>query len=194
MASSPIWKRNCAEGAAPLDIINGPLMAGMAEVGRLFNNNELIVAEVLQSAEAMKAARELSGAVHGEGRHGSARQDHPRDRQGRRPRHRQEPGRDHSEQQRLQGDQPGHQGSARGADPGLPRAHAGCHRPFRASGEEHAADGGHGGRICASTGIDVPLLVGGAALIGEIHTNARSPRRMAKRSATPKTPCPACSC
>ena len=45
-----------AEGAAPLDIINGPLMTGMAEVGRLFNNNELIVAEVLQSAEAMKAA------------------------------------------------------------------------------------------------------------------------------------------
>src|SRR5262245_23111129 len=44
------------EGVAPLDIINGPLMAGMGEVGRLFNNNELIVAEVLQSAEAMKAA------------------------------------------------------------------------------------------------------------------------------------------
>ena len=48
--------RKRAEGAAPLEIINGPLMAGMAEVGRLFNNNELIVAEVLQSAEAMKAA------------------------------------------------------------------------------------------------------------------------------------------
>src|SRR6266508_3578700 len=44
------------DGMAPLDIINGPLMDGMAEVGRLFNNNELIVAEVLQSAEAMKAA------------------------------------------------------------------------------------------------------------------------------------------
>ena len=44
------------QGVAPLDIINGPLMAGMSEVGRLFNNNELIVAEVLQSAEAMKAA------------------------------------------------------------------------------------------------------------------------------------------
>ncbi len=42
--------------ASPLDIINGPLMAGMGEVGRLFANNELIVAEVLQSAEAMKAA------------------------------------------------------------------------------------------------------------------------------------------
>jgi len=45
-----------AEGVAPLEIINGPLMTGMAEVGRLFNANELIVAEVLQSAEAMKAA------------------------------------------------------------------------------------------------------------------------------------------
>jgi 5-methyltetrahydrofolate--homocysteine methyltransferase len=41
---------------SPLEVINGPLMAGMDEVGRLFNNNELIVAEVLQSAEAMKAA------------------------------------------------------------------------------------------------------------------------------------------
>jgi len=40
----------------PLDIINGPLMAGMAEVGRLFNDNQLIVAEVLQSAEVMKKA------------------------------------------------------------------------------------------------------------------------------------------
>jgi 5-methyltetrahydrofolate--homocysteine methyltransferase len=45
-----------AENVPPLDVINGPLMAGMGEVGRLFNNNELIVAEVLQSAEAMKAA------------------------------------------------------------------------------------------------------------------------------------------
>jgi 5-methyltetrahydrofolate--homocysteine methyltransferase len=43
-------------GDRPLDIINGPLMAGMSEVGRLFNDNQLIVAEVLQSAEAMKAA------------------------------------------------------------------------------------------------------------------------------------------
>jgi 5-methyltetrahydrofolate--homocysteine methyltransferase len=40
----------------PLDVINGPLMAGMAEVGRLFNDNQLIVAEVLQSAEVMKRA------------------------------------------------------------------------------------------------------------------------------------------
>ena len=41
---------------APLDIINGPLMKGMATVGKLFNENQLIVAEVLQSAEVMKAS------------------------------------------------------------------------------------------------------------------------------------------
>ncbi len=40
----------------PLDIINGPLMAGMSEVGRLFADNQLIVADVMQSAEVMKAA------------------------------------------------------------------------------------------------------------------------------------------
>ncbi|MDQ6759073.1 MAG: B12-binding domain-containing protein, partial [Acidobacteriota bacterium] len=50
----PDLDRKRAEGFGPLEIINGPLMTGMAEVGRLFNNNELIVAEVLQSAEAMK--------------------------------------------------------------------------------------------------------------------------------------------
>jgi len=48
--------RKLAEGAPALEIVNGPLMSGMNEVGRLFNANELIVAEVLQSAEAMKAA------------------------------------------------------------------------------------------------------------------------------------------
>ncbi len=63
-----------AEGSPPLDIINGPLMAGMSEVGRLFNNNELIVAEVLQSAEAMKAAVDYlkqfmeQGTVAGKGK------------------------------------------------------------------------------------------------------------------------------
>ncbi|WP_400164021.1 methionine synthase [Brevibacillus sp. TJ4] len=44
------------EKYTPLEIINGPLMHGMEEVGRLFNGNQLIVAEVLQSAEVMKAS------------------------------------------------------------------------------------------------------------------------------------------
>jgi len=41
---------------SPLEIINGPLLKGMEEVGSLFNKNQLIVAEVLQSAEIMKKA------------------------------------------------------------------------------------------------------------------------------------------
>ena len=40
----------------PLAIINGPLMQGMDEVGRMFADNRLIVAEVLESAEVMKTA------------------------------------------------------------------------------------------------------------------------------------------
>jgi len=39
-----------------LEIVNGPLMEAMDEVGRLFAKNRLIVAEVLQSAEVMRAA------------------------------------------------------------------------------------------------------------------------------------------
>ncbi len=39
-----------------LEIINGPLMEGMDEVGRLFGEGKLIVAEVLVSAEVMQAA------------------------------------------------------------------------------------------------------------------------------------------
>ena len=50
-----------------LEVINGPLMRGMEEVGRLFNDNELIVAEVLQSAEVMKASVTYLRAVYGEG-------------------------------------------------------------------------------------------------------------------------------
>jgi 5-methyltetrahydrofolate--homocysteine methyltransferase len=48
--------KRALEKYTPLEIINGPLMAGMEEVGRLFNANQLIVAEVLQSAEVMKAS------------------------------------------------------------------------------------------------------------------------------------------
>ena len=51
-----IWNESAPKAPRRWTIINGPLMEGMAEVGRLFNANELIVAEVLQSAEAMKAA------------------------------------------------------------------------------------------------------------------------------------------
>jgi 5-methyltetrahydrofolate--homocysteine methyltransferase len=52
----PDLEKALATYPAPLAIINGPLMEGMKEVGRLFNDNQLIVAEVLQSAEVMKAS------------------------------------------------------------------------------------------------------------------------------------------
>jgi len=41
---------------SPLDIVNGPVMKAMAEVGRQFSAGDLIVTEVLQSAEAARAA------------------------------------------------------------------------------------------------------------------------------------------
>ena len=165
-----------AGGGRPLDIINGPLMAGMAEVGRLFNANELIVAEVLQSAEAMKAAVGLlepfmDAAESGAARHGRARHG-----QGRRPRHRQEPGRDHPLEQRLQGRQPGHQGAARSADRG---------RGSRASPDAVGLSGllvksaqqmVVTAEDLAAGGIDLPLLVGGAA---------PCPRRFTARSIAP---------
>ena len=167
----PDLERKRQEGIAPLDIINGPLMAGMTEVGRLFNNNELIVAEVLQSAEAMKAAVNYLEAVHGEDRNVDARKDRARDSERRRPRHRQESGRDHSFQQRLPGDQSRHQSSARGFDPGLARASAGRDRAERAAGQERAPDGDHGvgfqgsrrGRAAAG---------GRRGVIGKIHDHA----------------------
>ncbi|MBD1380584.1 methionine synthase [Metabacillus arenae] len=52
----PDLEKALAKYPDPLSVINGPLMTGMAEVGRLFNDNQLIVAEVLQSAEVMKAS------------------------------------------------------------------------------------------------------------------------------------------
>jgi len=45
----------------PLAIINGPLLAGMDEVGRLFGAGQLIVAEVLVSAEVMQTAVDWLG-------------------------------------------------------------------------------------------------------------------------------------
>ena len=50
------WLDEALTRMGPMEVINGPLMAGMDEVGRLFGDNKLIVAEVLESAEAMKAA------------------------------------------------------------------------------------------------------------------------------------------
>ncbi|MFC1521846.1 vitamin B12 dependent-methionine synthase activation domain-containing protein, partial [Elusimicrobiota bacterium] len=53
------------EKMKPIEIINGPLMDAMAEVERLFTGNELIIAEILGSAGVMKAAMEhLAPRMH----------------------------------------------------------------------------------------------------------------------------------
>ena len=56
----------------PLDIINGPVMRAMAEVGKQFACGDLIVTEVLQSAEAashevMELIDRLVREKHGQG-------------------------------------------------------------------------------------------------------------------------------
>lgn len=43
----------------PMDIINGPILKAMGEVGKLFAGGDLIVTEVLQSAETVKKAVEF---------------------------------------------------------------------------------------------------------------------------------------
>jgi 5-methyltetrahydrofolate--homocysteine methyltransferase len=45
-----------AGGMDPLAVINGPVLKAMGEVGRLFSGGELIVTEVLQSAEVTREA------------------------------------------------------------------------------------------------------------------------------------------
>src|SRR5204862_271076 len=61
--------------AAPLEIINGPLLRGMDEVGRLFNDNQLIVAEEYggltpypkDAMDGLDLANQLFSAVTREG-------------------------------------------------------------------------------------------------------------------------------
>ena len=103
------------DGAAdlsPLDIINDILLDGMKTVGELFGAGKMQLPFVLQSAETMKKAvaylEPLMERVEGQ-REGHDRARHG---QGRRPRHRQEPGRHHPDQQRLPRGQSGHQAAA----------------------------------------------------------------------------------
>ncbi len=122
-------------------------MAGMAEVGRLFNNNELIVAEVLQSAEAMKAAvthleqfmEKADTAARGKIVLATVKGDV------------------HDIGKNLVEIILSNNGYTvvnlgikvppEDADQRLPGAQAGCHRPLRPAGEERAADGDHGAAI-----------------------------------------------
>ena len=152
----------------PLAIINDILLDGMKTVGDLFGAGKMQLPFVLQSAETMKKAvahlephlekvegQQKGTVVAGDG-------------QGRRPRHRQEPGRHHPDQQRLSGRQSGHQ-AASGQHPGgrhgasrrrhrhvgspgqIDRHHARESRGDGAPGPAHAGPLGRGGadpRLC----------------------------------------------
>ncbi|MCF0198398.1 MAG: B12-binding domain-containing protein, partial [Bacteroidaceae bacterium] len=48
-----------AEGQSPLQIISGPLMQGMNEVGRLFGEGKMFLPQVVKTARTMKKATEL---------------------------------------------------------------------------------------------------------------------------------------
>ena len=112
-------------GVSALDIVNDTLLAGMKTVGELFGSGEMQLPFVLQSAEVMKAAvaylepyieEQSDSTVIGQGHYRA------RDRARRCPRHRQEPGRHHPEQQRLHRRQPRHQAAGLGD----PRRRAGA--------------------------------------------------------------------
>lgn len=47
------------DGKTPLDIISGPLMAGMTEVGRLFGEGKMFLPQVVKTARTMKKAVEI---------------------------------------------------------------------------------------------------------------------------------------
>ena len=124
--------------ARPLDVIEGPLMAGMNVVGDLFGAGRMFLPQVVKSARVMKKAVAvlipyLEARTRGHGP--SSRHDRHGDRQGRRPRHRQEHRRGRARLQRLRGRRP------RGHGPGGAHPREGDRdrrRPDRPVGAHHA--------------------------------------------------------
>ena len=138
----------------PIQVIEGPLMAGMNIVGDLFGAGKMFLPQVVKSARVMKKAvahlipyieaeRESSDVAQTNGRvlHGH--------REGRRPRHRQEHRGRRAAVQQLRGHRPRRDGAVR-QDPrdGAPRA-GGHHRAERAHHPVARGDGVRGERDAA---------------------------------------------
>ena len=116
-----------AATARPLDVIEGPLMAGMDAVGDLFGSGRMFLPQVVKSRAGDEASGRLSGSLHrsGEGSHRSGRRQRQWQRQRaacgrdcghgdgqrRRPRHRQEHRRRRARLQRLPNRRPGRDGA-----------------------------------------------------------------------------------
>ena len=78
-------------GWTPYDVLTKALVEGMRIVGIDFRDGILFVPEVLMSANAMKAGMAILRPLLDRHRRAQGRQDGDRHRQGRYPRHRQEP-------------------------------------------------------------------------------------------------------
>ena len=96
--------------ARPLDVIEGPLMAGHERRRRPVRGGRMFLPQVVKSARVMKKAvavpHPVSRGSEREGTGPASRHDRDGDRQGRRPRHRQEHRRRRARLQRLRGRRP----------------------------------------------------------------------------------------
>ena len=159
----------------PLSIIEGPLMDGMNVVGDLFGAGKMFLPQVVKSARVMKKAvayltpfmeAEKAKAAAGGQRRCSraqgARPDLDGDRQGRRPRHRQEHRRRRPGLQRLRGHRPGRDGPVRDRSCKQAREREvdmiGLSGLITPSLDEMV----HVAREMEREGFELPLLIGGA--------------------------------
>ena len=137
----------------PLDVIEGPLMAGMNVVGDLFGSGRMFLPQVVKSARVMKQAvaylmpfMEEEKEANDRGQSRAQRQDRDGDREGRRARHRQEHRRRRAPVQQLRGDRSRRHGAGR-QDPGDRAGRAGRHhRPVRPDHAVARRDVPRGGR------------------------------------------------
>jgi trimethylamine corrinoid protein len=65
-AATQIAKDALAAGISPSDIMQQGFVAGIAEVGELFESGELFLPELMMSAQAMEGAMEVTNAALGE--------------------------------------------------------------------------------------------------------------------------------
>ena len=186
--------------ARPLDVIEGPLMAGMQIVGDLFGDGKMFLPQVVKSARAMKTAvAHLEPYMEEEkSRQPRAGNGRARDREGRRARHRQEHRRRRPRLQQLRGARPRRDG-ARREDP----RHGGevGADVVGLSGPDHAVarpDGRRGARDGAPRPVaaapdrrrdDVEAAHGGEDRAAVLAAGRARARRVARR----RRSCPRCS-
>ncbi len=136
-SSTPTPRRRAQKLGRPIDVIEGPLMDGMRVVGDLFGAGKMFLPQVVKSARSMKkAVAYLEPYLAAEKVVGlDPRQDRDGDRQGRRPRHRQEHRGRRARLQQLRRRRSRRDGAG-GEDPR--HGDRGEGRPDRALGPDHA--------------------------------------------------------